>query len=75
MGSITKIIAIGDSLGIIIPEEMLARLKVGVGDTLYLTEIAQGIRLTPFDPESVEQMDAAREIMRENHGVLKRLSE
>ena len=71
MAATTKIIEIGDSLGIILPEEMLARLKVQEGDALDLSEIPGGIELTPRD----EQMEAASRIMRENHDVLKRLAE
>jgi putative addiction module antidote len=71
----TKIIAIGNSAGIILPKETLARLNVGKGDTLFITEGPQGIRLVPFDQEFAVQMEAAREVMRENRDVLKRLAE
>ena len=75
MATTTKIIAIGNSVGIILPKETLARLNVQKGDTLYLTESPQGIRLVPFDEEFATQMEAAREIMRENRDVLQRLAE
>jgi putative addiction module antidote len=70
-----KIIAIGNSAGIILPKETLARLKVEKGDTLYITEGSQDIRLVPFDQEFATQMEAAREVMRENRDVLQRLAE
>ena len=38
MATTTKIIAVGNSAGIILPKETLARLNVGKGDTLYITE-------------------------------------
>lgn len=75
MAATAKIISVGNSAGIILPKETLARLNVGKGDTLYITESAQGIRLVPFDQEFATQMKAAREIMRENRDVLKRLAE
>ena len=75
MANTTKIIAIGNSAGIILPKETLARLNVQKGDTLYLTETPEGIRLVPYDEEFARQMEAAREIMRENRDVLKRLAE
>ena len=75
MATTTKIIAIGNSVGIILPKETLARLNVQKGDTLYLTEGPQGIRLIPFDEEFARQMETAREIMRENRDVLQRLAE
>jgi putative addiction module antidote len=75
MATAVKVISIGNSNGIIIPKETLARLNVQKGDTLYLTEGPQGIRLVPYDEEFARQMEVAREIMRENRDVLKRLAE
>jgi putative addiction module antidote len=75
MATTAKIIAIGNSAGIILPKETLARLNVRKGDTLYITEGSQGIRLLPFDAEFAAQMETAREIMRENRDVLQRLAE
>jgi putative addiction module antidote len=75
MPTTAKIIAIGNSAGIILPKETLARLNVQKGDTLYIAEGPQGIRLLPFDPEFATQMEAAREIIRENRDVLQRLAE
>ena len=66
MATTAKIIAIGNSAGIILPKETLARLNVQKGDTLYITEGSQGIRLLPLDTEFATQMEAAREVMREN---------
>ena len=59
MATAIKVIAIGNSSGIILPKETLARLNVQKGDTLYLTEGPQGIRLVPFDEEFATQMIAA----------------
>jgi putative addiction module antidote len=70
-----KIIPIGNSNGVILPKETLARLNLQKGDTLYLTEGPQGLRLVRFDEEFAAQMDAAREVMRENRDVLQRLGE
>jgi len=75
MATTAKIIAVGNSAGIILPKETLARLNVQKGDTLYLTDSPQGIRLMPFDEEFATQMEAAREVMRENRDVLQRLAE
>jgi putative addiction module antidote len=75
MATTTKIIAIGNSAGIILPKETLTRLNVKKGDTLYITEGSQGIRLLSFDPEFAIQMEAARDVMRENRDVLQRLAE
>ena len=75
MATPIKIIPIGNSNGIILPKETLARLNLQKGDTLYLTEGPQGIRLVPFDEQFAAQMEAAREVMRENRDVLQRLAE
>jgi len=75
MPTTTKIIAIGNSAGVILPKETLARLKIGKGDTLHITEGPQGIHLVPFDQDFATQMEAAREVMRENRDVLQRLAE
>lgn len=75
MPTTAKVVAIGNSAGVILPKETLARLNVQKGDTLYITESAQGIRLIPYDQEFAQQMEAAREVMRENRDVLQRLAE
>jgi putative addiction module antidote len=75
MATTTKIIAIGNSAGIILPKETLARLNVQKGDTIYVTEGSEGIRLMAFDPDFARQMETAREVMRENRDVLQRLAE
>ena len=75
MATVLKIISIGNSNGVILPKETLARLNVQKGDTLYLTESPDGMRLVPYDEEFARQMEVAREIMRENRDVLQRLAE
>jgi putative addiction module antidote len=75
MATAALIVSIGNSAGIILPKEILARLNVQKGDTLYITEAPHGIRLMPFDQEFATQMEAAREVMRENRDVLKKLAE
>jgi putative addiction module antidote len=70
-----KLIPIGNSTGMILPKEMLARLHVDKGDQLYLTEAPDGgYRLTPFDPEFARQMELAEEIMREDREILRALA-
>lgn len=66
-----KLIAIGNSTGVILPKEILARLKVGQGDALYVSESPDGeFRLTPNDPEFERQMAHADEIMRADRDIL-----
>jgi putative addiction module antidote len=70
-----KLIPIGNSTGIILPKELLVRLNVEKGDTLSIVEGPYGLRLVPYDQEFAKQMEAAREVMRENRDVLQRLAE
>jgi putative addiction module antidote len=69
-----KIMAVGNSAGVILPKELLARLRVEKGDALYAAELPDGIKLTPFDPTLAAQMEVAERIMREDRDVLRRLS-
>ncbi len=69
-----KITQIGNSLGLILPKEMLARLKLEKGDTVHITESPDGVRLTPHDPTFETQMDAARGIMKKRRAVLRELA-
>lgn len=72
--STLKLTQIGNSLGLILPKELLARLKVAKGDSLFVTETPDGIALTPHDPAFEEQMQAARAIMRKRRNVLRELA-
>lgn len=69
-----KLTQIGNSVGVILPRELLGLLHVEKGDTLYATESPEGVRLTPFDPEFEQQMDAARKIMKSRRDVLHELA-
>lgn len=70
-----KLTAIGNSTGMILPKELLAKLRVDKGDTLYVTEVPGGIELRAFDEKFARQMELAEQIMREDRDVLKRLAE
>ncbi len=69
-----KLTQIGNSVGVILPKELLARLKLERGDMLYLTDSVDGVRLTPHDPNFAVQMTAARDIMRKRRNVLHELA-
>ena len=69
-----KITQIGNSLGVVLPKEVLARLKLEKGDALHLTESPDGVRLTPHDPTFEAQMTAARDIMKQRRAVLRELA-
>jgi putative addiction module antidote len=60
---VLKLTAMGTSTGVVIPKEMLGRLKVGKGDTLFAVETPSGYLLTPYDPDIEEQLALGREFM------------
>jgi putative addiction module antidote len=70
-----KLTAIGNSVGVVLPREILQRLRVGKGDSLYVLETPGGIELTPYDPEFAAQMELAEQVMREDRDALKKLAE
>ena len=69
-----KLTAVGTSTGVVIPKEMLNRMKVERGDALYVIETPDGYLLTPYDPKVAEQVEAGREFMKDNRDVFKALA-
>ncbi|MFN3543423.1 MAG: AbrB/MazE/SpoVT family DNA-binding domain-containing protein [Thiobacillus sp.] len=69
-----KLTQIGNSVGLILPKEILARLKLEKGDTVFVTETPDGVAVRPYDPAFAEQMDAARSIMKKRRAVLHELA-
>lgn len=75
MISSLKITTIGNSTGVILPKEILSKLRVSKGDTLFVIETANGIELTPYDPEVADQLSVAMRVMREDRDALRKLAE
>jgi putative addiction module antidote len=69
-----KLTQIGNSVGIILPKEALARMKVEKGDTIFLTESPEGYRIVEFDPNFDKQMSLAEEVMKRRRNVLRELA-
>ena len=59
---------------IILPKELLAKLRVALGDTLYASESPEGVRLTAADPDFAAKMALAETIMREDRDILRVLA-
>jgi putative addiction module antidote len=70
-----KITTVGNSAGIVLPKELLARLHLAKGDTLYATELPDGIKLSPYDSKVAKQMEVAERIMRKDRNLLRKLAE
>ena len=69
-----KITKIGNSLGVVLPKEALARLKVDQGDAVFLTEAPDGYRITLYDEQLGIQLAEARDIMRKRRNALRELA-
>lgn len=69
-----KLTQIGNSVGVILPKEVLTRMRLEKGDTVFLTESPDGFRITGYDPDFAEQMDLAESIMKQRRNVLRELA-
>ncbi len=69
-----KLTQIGNSIGVILPKEVLARLKLEKGDVLHVTETPDGLALTPYDPSFDDQLEMGREFMREYRDTFRALA-
>jgi putative addiction module antidote len=69
-----KVRRIGNSLGVVLPKEVLAKLKVGEGDELSVSDTPEGVALQPFSGELQEQIDAARRAMKRYRNALRELA-
>lgn len=70
-----KITTVGNSVGVVLPREALARMRAKKGDTLYLVENPHGYTLTPYDQAFAEQMETAEKVMRRYRNALRKLAE
>ena len=69
-----KITAVGNSAGVLLSKDILAKLRVDKGDFLHVVETTNGIELTPYDPDFETQMSLAEGIMREDRDILRKLA-
>ena len=69
-----KLTSIGNSVGVVLPKELLIKLGVQKGDTLYAIDTKDGVRLTTGDAEFAAQLEVARRVMKERRAVLRELA-
>jgi putative addiction module antidote len=69
-----KVTAIGNSMGIVLPKEALAKLRADKGDVLYLVETPEGLTLTPYQQDFEAQMEAAEKVMKKYRNALHELA-
>jgi putative addiction module antidote len=70
-----KIVQVGNSLGVVLPKEILTQLRAAKGDTLYVTNAPDGVRLTPFNPHFAGQMTMAEDVVKRRRNALRALAE
>ena len=71
---VLKLTQMGNSVGMILPRELLAKLGMTKGDTIYAVDQPDGVRLTVADPDFAAQMDVARKVMKDRRAVLRELA-
>lgn len=70
-----KIRKVGNSLGMTLPAETARALKVREGDQVFLTQGADGsFRISPYDPEFSDAMEAAESFMARYRNALRELA-
>jgi putative addiction module antidote len=69
-----KVTTVGSSAGVVLPKEILTKLKVVKGDFVFLTESPDGFRITPYDSEFEQDMALARQVMRKRRDLLRELA-
>ena len=69
-----KLIKVGNSVGLILPKDVLARLGVDLGDFIDVTDTPEGLRIQRHDDGFAEQMAVAREVMKRRRNALRELA-
>jgi putative addiction module antidote len=69
-----KVEKVGDALGVVLPEEILKKLEVKEGDTLYILDTPDGIKITTFDPNLEIAMQAYEKVNQKYTNALRELS-
>ena len=69
-----KLTQIGHSIGVILPDEVLQRLKLKKGDSINLIDTPDGVTIAPHDPAVEEELKIGREFMREYHDTFQTLA-
>jgi putative addiction module antidote len=74
-GGVLQIRKIGNSVGVILPKELLARLRLKEGDKLHIVEQTErGLKLSPYDPHHAKAMEIARKAFRDYADTFKELA-
>lgn len=69
-----KVTTVGNSTGVVLPKEVLAKMQIEKGDNLYLTPTPNGFEITPYNPEFEQEMTIARKVMKQYRNALRELA-
>jgi len=75
MATTVKITTIGNSVGIVLPKEILSHMNVQKGDSLYLTKTPDGFQIGPYDEEFAAKMEVAERVIGKYRDAFRRLAE
>jgi putative addiction module antidote len=70
----TKLRKIGNSVGVIIPADVLSHKNMKEGDEVHVLETPEGVSITPYDPSFEEMLDDADEFLRSHRNAFRELS-
>lgn len=70
-----KLRKIGNSVGVVLPKEILARLKLGAGDEVFVSDAPHGVTLSTLSPEAQRQVEIGRDVMKRYREVLAALAQ
>lgn len=76
MGNVvkTKLRAVGNSTGLVLSKEVLSDMALSQGDEVFLVKTEDGYKITPYDAQFEQQMEAAEQGMRQYRNALKELA-
>lgn len=74
MATPVKVRKVGNSLGVILTKDVVESLGVAEGDELFAIRTPDGIRLTPYDPDFAEAIEATRDYMRRHRNAMRELA-
>jgi putative addiction module antidote len=70
-----KVRKFGNSLGVVLPKEVIQRLRTANGEALFLIEAPDGgYQLTPYDPAFQKRMEKANDIINRYRNTLRVLA-
>ena len=70
-----KVTTVGNAVGVVLPEDPLARLRVSQGDTIFAVKAPNGVELAPHDPDFGTRTDMAKAVLRKDRDLLENLAE